>query len=192
MVACLSSSGNRAAKNTDAVHHPVCVRPQNSPSPRKWGLGGKPSSSKSLRFPRNIISEWRIASRVRVSPARSVGLGWSSDSHLRPGWLLKNSWRVARRRSVGRNLSLRRVRREFSSCLCRCSSGAISTVQNCAEARLGTTFKIIRPLVRPSLNQHGRILPLWQMQLEQGSEMGTHAEQPRCRAPASREGRWPS
>src|SRR6266704_6540876 len=29
----------------------------------------------------------------------------------------------------------------------------ISTVQNCAEARRGTTFKIIRPLVRPSMDQ---------------------------------------
>ena len=47
---------------------------------------------------------------------------------------MKNSERVARCRSVERNLSSTQVRRGFSSCLYHFSNGATSTVQNCAEA----------------------------------------------------------
>src|SRR5207244_11361749 len=62
----------------------------------------------------------------------------------------KSSGRTARHRSVGKNLSLRLVRRGFSRYPYHCLNGAISTVQTCAKARLGArvheglTFK---PLV---------------------------------------------
>jgi hypothetical protein len=118
------------------------------PSPRKCGLGGTPSRLKSLRFKRNIIMEWLIPSRVRASPARSAGLRWSSDSHPRLDWAMKNTERVARRRSVERNLSLRRVRRESSRYPYHSLSGAISTVQNCAKARRVAPFRTIPRLGR--------------------------------------------
>jgi hypothetical protein len=133
VVACLSS---------------CCHEPQRKPSrsppsartatklqnPRACGLGGTPSRLKSLRFKRNIIMEWRIASRVRASPARSAGLGWSSDSRPKLEWAMKNSERVARPRSVGKNLNSTLMRRGFSRYPYYSLSAAISSVQNCGEA----------------------------------------------------------
>ena len=75
VVVCLSSSCHRSAKNTDAVHHPSCVRPQNSPSATKWGLGGTPSRSKSFRFTRNIISVWKCGTWVVVRQSFDAGPG---------------------------------------------------------------------------------------------------------------------
>lgn len=92
------------------------------------------AQSKAMRLKRHIIVRWRIASRVRASPARSAGLGWSSGSHLRLDWALKNTERAARRRSVERNLNSAQMRCEFLRYPYHCLSGAISSVQNCAEA----------------------------------------------------------
>ena len=118
----LSACREQTVASERVVHHPERIRPTNCRT-----------AAKEPGLNRNIISKWRIASRVCVSPARSAGLGWSSDSHLRLDSVMKNSERVARRQSVERNLSLRKVRREFSRYPYHSLSGAISSVQKCAS-----------------------------------------------------------
>jgi len=86
-----------------------------------------------LRLKRNIIDRWPIALRVRASPVRSAGLGWSLHSHPKLDWAMKNSEQVAPRRSVERNLNSRRVRREFSRYPYHSLSGATSFDPNCAD-----------------------------------------------------------
>jgi hypothetical protein len=106
------------------------------------------SQSKCCDLKGNIIDQWPIALRVRASPVRSAGLGWSSDSHPRLDRAMKNSERVAPRQSAERNLNSRRMRREFSRYPYHSLSGVISTVQNCAKIRRGNMLMFLPPLGR--------------------------------------------
>ena len=115
-----------------SVHHPRCVwseKPEVQGG-RAWRAA---LAIKVLRLKRNIIARWPIALRVRASPVRSAGLGWSSDSHPRLDRAMKNSERVAPRQSVERNLNSSGVRREFSSYPYHSSSVATSFDLNCAD-----------------------------------------------------------
>ena len=93
-------------------------------SPMRRALACRARNQSRSRFKRNIIMEWRTASRARASLVRSAGLGWVSDSRPKLEWAMKNSERVARCRSVERNLSSRLVRREFSRYPCHSLNGA--------------------------------------------------------------------
>ena len=133
----LSACRAQPVASERVVHHPDRIRPPNCRTAAK-----EPGPNS------NIISKWRIASRVRVSLARSAGLGWSLDSHLRLAWAMKNSMRVARCRSAQRNSTSRWVRCGSSRYPYNSSSGAISSVQNCAKARRVAPFRTIPPLGR--------------------------------------------
>ena len=88
------------------------------------------SQSKSLRLKHTIIVRWRIASRVRASPVRSAGLGWSLDNHLTLGRGEKSFERIARRQSAGKNLSSNLQKLVFSKFHCHCLSAATFFVLN--------------------------------------------------------------
>jgi len=103
-------------------------------SPMRRALACRARNQSRSRFKRNIIMEWRTASRARASLVRSAGLGWVSDSRPKLEWAMKNSERVARPRSVGKNLNSTQMRREFSRYPYHSLSGAISSVQHCGEA----------------------------------------------------------
>jgi len=111
-----------------------------------WGRRFAPTGRDHSDCPDgNIIERWRIVLRARASLVQSAGLGWSLDSHLTLDWAKKSFERIARRQSVGKNLNTSLATRGFSKYPYHFLNGAISTVQSCAEARLSTTFKIIRP-----------------------------------------------
>ena len=115
------------------VHHPKCVRPQNSPSLRKSESCRIPVPSTVLCSKRNIILEWLIALRARASRVPDVGLGLLSDSKPNLEKARQSSGRVAQRRSVGRNLNSKSVKRGSLSCHCRFSSVATSIDLNCPD-----------------------------------------------------------
>ncbi len=115
------------------VHHPKCVRPQNSPSLRKSESCPIPVPSTVLCSKRNIILEWLIALRARASRVPDVGLGSLSDSKPNLEKARQSFGRVARRRSVGRNLTSKSVKRGSLSCHCRFSSVATSIDLNCPD-----------------------------------------------------------
>jgi hypothetical protein len=62
-------------------------------------------------------------------------LGGSFDSHLTLDRAKRSFERIVRRPSVRKNLNSWQARRGFSRYPYHCLNGAISTVQNCAEAR---------------------------------------------------------
>lgn len=116
------------------VHHPKCVRPQDSSSLRESESSAPiPMPSPVLCSKRNIILGWRIALRARASLVRSVGLGLWLDSRPKVGRIRKSSEQSARCRSVGNTSNSRLSRRGSLKCLCPFSSGAISIGLNCPD-----------------------------------------------------------
>jgi len=142
-----ASSGRRRSVTTQGEYGEK--RFMRQASGRRFAVTGYHSDC----FDGNIIERWLIALRARCLPVRDVGLGLSSDSQTSLDQARKSSRRAARHRNVERILNSKPVRREFSRYPCHCLNGAISSARNCVKARRGTTFKIIRPLVRPSIDQ---------------------------------------
>lgn len=120
---------------SEECHHPRCTRLERFMR-QAWGRRFAPTRRDHSDCPDgNIIERWRIVLRARASLVQSAGLGWSLDSHLTLDWAKKSFERIARRRSVGKNLNTSLVRRGFSKYPYHCLNGAISSVRNCAKAR---------------------------------------------------------
>ena len=105
------------------VHHPKCVRLQNSLSLRKpEACARSPVPSTVLCSKRNIILKWLIALRARASLVRDVGFGLWLANEPKVARTRKSSEKAAPRRSVERNSNLRLASLGFLKCLCLFSS----------------------------------------------------------------------
>jgi hypothetical protein len=134
VAACLRPSAMHG-QGCHPVHHPKCVRPQNSPSLGKSESCQNPVPSTVLCSKRNIILGWLIALRARASHARNVGLGLWLDSKLQVGRTRKSSEQAAPRRGVGETSNSRLSRLGSLKCLCLFSSVATSIDLNWSDCR---------------------------------------------------------